>query len=132
MTMAKLYVIEEPDQLIGKTIACVEMNTFQSPLLLVTADGGIMIWETYCYEDGETETDIYRRNVVEIYLHDDKYLRESIVSKGFFQEEDVNEFLAKQIEERRKTRECYAKQQKERDRQEYERLKKKFEEADND
>ena len=130
--MAKLYVIEEPDQLIGKTIACVEMNAFQSPLLLVTTDGGIMVWETYCDEYGEKETNIFRKNVVEIYLHDDEHLRESIVSRGLFEEEDVNKFVAKQIEARRKSRGILAKQQEERDRQEYERLKKKFEEGNND
>ena len=59
--MTKLYVIEEPDQLAGKTIAYVEMNTFQSPLMLVTTDGGIMVWTTHCDEAGNLETFIYRK-----------------------------------------------------------------------
>jgi len=130
--MTKLYVIEEPDQFIGKTIACVEMNMFQSPLMLVTTDGGIMVWTTHCDEAGNLETFIYRKKMVEMYLHDDEYPRKRIMSSGLFNEEDINEIIAKQIEAWHKKMEILAKQREERDRQEYERLKKKFEEGNND
>lgn len=125
--MTNLYVIENPEELIGKTIAYIEMENWLDRSILITTDGGIIIWETSGWPDGSTETVICDSDGVESYLFKEKALQGHIIAKGICQEEDYIYFLARQTEKRRKEREYLEKQQEERDRQEYERLKMKFE-----
>ena len=42
-----MYFIENKEELIGKTIACVSMNRFAERILIATTDGGILTVTQY-------------------------------------------------------------------------------------
>jgi len=125
--MSDLYVIEEPEQLIGKTIAHIEMNRFCDPLLLATTDGGIMAWRTYWEDDEDMQTDIYSSNMVEAHVFNSDTTKKYLIKNNICTEEDINQFTATRIEERRLYHESLKKQRLEREKSEYERLKQKYE-----
>lgn len=127
----ELYVIEEPKQLIGKTIAYVELNRFCNPLILTTTDGGIMAWKTVSDEFEELETEIYKSYMVEAHLFHDERMKKELIEKGICPQEAIDKFLDRQRQRRKKEAEKYKQQQEERDKQEFERLKQKFGGADN-
>lgn len=129
--MTELYVIEEPKQLVGKTIAYVELNRFSNPLILTTADGGIMAWRTENYSDfDEMSTEIYTSNMVEIHLFNSRVMKKELIEKGICTQQAIDEFLYRQLQRRQKEAEKYKQQQEERDKQEFERLKQKFADVD--
>ena len=131
--MAKLYVIEEPDQLTGKTIAFAMMDSFNSALIIGTVDGGVMACEaTTSYDTDNDGVAFCGREDIEHYLFWRETLRNNVIRKTTCREEDVTEFLAEYTAKLQEETEFHNKQQEERDRQEYERLKKKFEEGNND
>lgn len=112
--MTKLYVIEKPGELIGKTIAYAEMNESKVPLVLITTDGGIIAWETlHCDWGGETV--FYGKEDIEHLLSFDKVLYYNIVNNGICEEKDMVDFLAKYTEKQRKEEE-----ERERERKEFE------------
>lgn len=129
--MTELYVIEEPKQLVGKTIAYIDINRFFNPLLVTTTDGGIMAWNTENYGDfDEMHTEIYSSNMVEVHLFNNQTMKKELLNKGICSQESIDKFLDRQVTKRQKADEDRKREQEERDKQEFERLKQKFANVD--
>ena len=125
----KIYVIEDPDKLIGKTVSYIELNRFSIPAIMVTTDGGIMIWETSAEEDTmseEIEIDVYSKNRVEAHVFNNERMIERIMKCRFLVKADFDSFLSQQREERKQEQEQSQIRKEEYDRKEFERLKNKF------
>jgi len=125
--MADLYVIEKPEDLIGKTIAHIEMNRFCDPLLLTTTDGGIMAWRTWTEDDGDMETDVFEGYQVEAHVFNSKTTKKYLIQNNICTQEEIDKFTAERIKEHRLYREQLKKESEEHDKAEYERLKQKYE-----
>ncbi|SFM36896.1 hypothetical protein [Pelosinus propionicus] len=132
--MSDLYVMKSPEDLVGKTVVYVEMNRLSSPAMIITTDGGFLMWitnvcdEDYCNEWGnETEIEYLRASQVEQEMFNRDQLIKRLIKKGIFVQKDFDQFLIKQVEERNESARRYKEQQEERDRREFERLKNKYE-----
>jgi hypothetical protein len=127
--MSKLYVIEKPDDLIGKTIADIRLDRFSNPLMLVTTDGGLLAWITDADGD-DIETYIYDKAHVETYVFNSRSTKKYMVDTGVCTQEEIDEFLAEQRAERQKEQENWQLQKEAQEKVEYERLRKKFEQPE--
>jgi len=125
--MPDLYVIGKPEQLIGKTIAHIEMNKFCDPLLLTTTDGGIMAWKTYEDDEWGMGTDIYNSHMVEAHVFNSATTKKYLIKNNICTQEEIDKFTAERIEERRLYHEQLKKQREEQEKAEYERFKQKYE-----
>lgn len=123
-----LYVITDQQQLIGKTIAYAEIARYGNPHLLITTDGGLLLWNTENDGEGENFTEVYSQLMVERHMLSiqDRTLIKMLIKTGVFSQEDLDRFLAGQVEKRKQGRLLQEQMQEQRERNEFERLKKKF------
>jgi len=124
-----LKILEESDQLVGKTIAFAHIAQFAKAITLATTDKEVMVIEQGLHDEDDdmfrSEISIYHKYRAMEYIEGHKYLREELAKKGIF---DLDEYRQKEQEKRERERVEFRKQKEAKERKEYERLKHKFEE----
>jgi len=125
-----MYFIENKEELIGKTIAYVDMNQFAEKILIATNDGGIL---TVSQESDEFNTEIivHNKTNTKYYILNCKkvrpYIYEDLIKYNVFTEEEYNYLFN---EHKKKSREDKIRQeeyQKKAELEQYLKLKEEFE-----
>jgi hypothetical protein len=126
--MSKLYVIDNSNKLVGKTIAYIEMNRYANPTMVITTDGGIMMQYIEELEEGEYSLENYSKARIESELfQNSSRIKERVIKSNIFLQSDFDELLASQIELHKQEQEQHKQHKEQREREEFERLKAKFE-----
>jgi len=128
--MPELYAIEKPDALKGKTIIYVNINRFADPAIIITTDGGILMWtvrESYDQDFDDKYEIIHHssREVESELFHRETLVKQLIKICGFTQS-DFDIFFVNHEEERKRQAEIWKQQKEENERKEFERLSVKF------
>lgn len=122
-----MYFITKEEDLWDKKVVFTHMAEFAEAITIVTSDGGIQVVSQQWEDDDRSRIWVYNESKARNYILNHNYLREQLHKKGIITNQEIAEY-----EERiKKDREDYLKRQKElneqKDKAEYERLKKKFE-----
>lgn len=120
-----MKIIEDYRELVGKTIAFAHVAQFAENITIATEDGCVLVVRQDLDEEyGENkETRILWEGQALRYIENSNYLREELGNLGIF---DVEAYKDKQAELARKRKEEFAIQQAAKEREQYERLKAKF------
>jgi flagellar motility protein MotE (MotC chaperone) len=122
-----MYFITKEEDLWDKKVVFTHMAEFAEAITIVTSDGGIQVVSQQWEDEDRSRIWVYNEAKARSYILNHNYLREQLHKKGVITNQEMAEY-----EERIKNdREDYLKRQKElneqKDKAEYERLKKKFE-----
>lgn len=120
-----MKILNNYEDLVGKTIAFSHMAQFAEHITIATEDGCVLMATTeYAGDFERKETRVLSKHSVINLLDNDDWMREELSELGIF---DMGQYKEQQRIKREKELEEYRKQQKERDRKTYERLKLIFE-----
>ncbi|GIN22563.1 hypothetical protein [Siminovitchia fordii] len=119
-----MKVLTDYKQLEGKTIAFAHMAQFADQITLVTTDDEVLMATfTQEYED-EFEIKVFNKYNVIYAINNDKYIREEFSKLGIF---DLEEWKEEQEKKQRLERQNLKMIREMREREQYEKLKAKFE-----
>lgn len=120
-----MKILEDYKQLVGKTVAFAHMAQFAEYITIATTDGCVIVatQDLDEYGEGKENRVLYTSYAIR-YIENNKYIREELGKLGIF---DVEEYKNRLAEIERKRREEFAKKQAKIEREQYERLKAKFE-----
>jgi len=125
-----MYFIENQEELIGKTIAYVNMNQFAERILIATTDGGIL---TVSQESDEYNTEIEIHSKINTKYHilnckkHNRYIYENLIKYGVFTEEEYNEFVDEHKRKQQEQEKLRLERQKQLELEQYLKLKAKYE-----
>ena len=111
--MSKLYVIDNSNKLVGKTIAYIEMNRYANPTMVITTE-----YSLENYSKARIESELFQNS---------SRIKERVIKSNIFLQSDFDELLASQIELHKQEQEQHKQHKEQREREEFERLKAKFE-----
>lgn len=122
-----MKVLDDYNQLLGKTIAFAHMAQFAKQITIATTDNEVLMATFEMDEYGEeSNIRVYHEWHVLDAINKNEWLRLQLGILGIF---DLSEWEKEQVERKRIERERRLKAQEEKDKKEYERLKTKFEKA---
>ena len=127
-----MYFITDYEKLQGKIIGFVHMATFANPIVIGTTDGGIMVARIEGDDDNDTVIRVLGEMAAEQFITKQPgngFMMRGLVDGGVIEPGDLEKFIHKRVEAVKKQREELIKMQEEYDRNEYLRLKEKFEGA---
>ena len=129
-----MYFIENKEELIGKTIACVSMNRFAERILIATTDGGILTVTQYS-DDNDSEITVYNKTNTKYYILNCKkvrpYLYEDLIKYNVFTKEEYDELIDEHNKKLKEDEIKLEEYQKKAELEQYLKLKEKFEEKEN-
>lgn len=121
-----MKILTNYEDLVGKTVSFVHAAQFAKAITIATTSNEVIVMNREIDEYGEEgNIRVYPEHIVLEYIkkEDNRYIRNSLAEYAGFDIEEYNK--QKKEEEERKRAEWQDKQEK-RDREEYERLKQKF------
>ncbi|WP_091020658.1 MULTISPECIES: hypothetical protein [Paenibacillus] len=121
-----MKILTHYEDLVGKTVSFVHAAQFAKAITIATTNNEVIVIDREIDEFGEEgNVRVYPEHIVLEYIkkEDNRYIRNSLAEYAGFDIEEYNK--QKKEEEERKRAEWRDKQEK-RDREEYERLKQKF------
>lgn len=121
-----MKILTKYEDLVGKTIAFTHMAQFAENITIATEDGCVLVATQTLDEEymEKKETRVLWEPHAVLYIENNRYLREELGKLGIF---DINAYKEKQVELERQKREKFIADQAKREREQYERLKAKFE-----
>lgn len=121
-----MKILTKYEELVGKTIALTHMAQFAENITIATEDGCVLVATQNLDEEyGERkETRVLWEPHAIRYIEENRYLREELTKLGIF---DINAYKEKQAKLERERKEKFVMEQAKREREQYERLKAKFE-----
>jgi hypothetical protein len=122
-----LYLINNPNDLVGKTIAYTNMALYADYIMIATTDGGILCVSQEISEDDNKQTIVTNKLITEKYLFSNKFMIDILLEKKVVTNKDIENFKEKRINQEKKHIENYKREMEENERKDYERLKAKYE-----
>ena len=125
-----MYFIENKEELIGKTIAYVDMNQFAEKILIATTDGGILIVSQES-DEFNTEIEIHSKINTKYYILNckkhNKHIYEDLIKHKVFTEEEYDKFISEHKKQQQEQEEKRLEKQKKAELEQYLKLKEKYE-----